>query len=182
MIDGTADLRTVNEVAKQEEFVPDETELEIERKQEAQRMALAHGGFSSLVDFEAAVMAGHGADYHSKQGYPGMMGGGAAHMPKKEEKKEEESGKPEDPIHQMLKASKAQGESTQGGTMAATGEAGQAAFEAAAKSGQPQTPAPSGTAAPVSEAQTFVAQAEAAQETAGGPAPGGEGVRAKDEL
>ena len=45
IIDGTADLTIANEEAKKEEFVPDESELEIQRKQEAQRMALAHGGF-----------------------------------------------------------------------------------------------------------------------------------------
>lgn len=45
IIDGTADLEIANKEAAQEEFAPDETELEIERKQEAQRMALAHGGF-----------------------------------------------------------------------------------------------------------------------------------------
>ena len=185
VIDGTADLRTVNEEASKEEFVPDETELEIERKQEAQRIALAHGGFGSLVDFEAAVLSGHGADYHGKQGYPGMMGG--AHMPKKdtkEEKAEEADGKPKDPIHEMLKASKAHEESSQGGKMAATGEGGQVVFEASSQTGQPQTPAPSGTpAAPVSDDQTFVAQPESAQQTAAASsAPEGEGARAKDEL
>lgn len=45
IIDGTANLEIANKEAAEEEFVPDETELEIERKQEAQRMALAHGGF-----------------------------------------------------------------------------------------------------------------------------------------
>jgi protein disulfide-isomerase A6 len=74
VIDGTADLKVVNEEAKAEEFVPDEKELEIERQQEAQRIALAHGGFVDLVDFEQAVKDGAGADYHDVHGYPGMMG------------------------------------------------------------------------------------------------------------
>lgn len=74
VIDGTADLTVINEEAKAEEFVPDEKELEIERQQEAQRIALAHGGFVDLVDFEAAIKNGAGADYHDVHGYPGMMG------------------------------------------------------------------------------------------------------------
>lgn len=45
IIDGTANLEIANKQAAEEEFTPDETELEIERKQEAQRMAIAHGGF-----------------------------------------------------------------------------------------------------------------------------------------
>ena len=98
MLDGTADLSMVNAKAAEEEFVPDEKELEIERMQEAQRIALAHGGFTDLIDFEEALKNGAGADFHEKHGYPGMMGGG---MPKKakegtekdeekDEKKEEE--------------------------------------------------------------------------------------------
>lgn len=74
IIDGTADLTVLNEEAKAEEFVPDATELEIEKQQEAQRIALAHGGFADLIDFEKAVKEGAGADYHDVHGYPGMMG------------------------------------------------------------------------------------------------------------
>ncbi|KAJ4489102.1 hypothetical protein C8R41DRAFT_398902 [Lentinula lateritia] len=72
VIDGTADLKIVNEEAASEEFVPDEAELEIERKQEAQRIALAHGGFANFIDFEDALKKGHNP--HGSQGYPGMLG------------------------------------------------------------------------------------------------------------
>ncbi|KAJ4474937.1 hypothetical protein J3R30DRAFT_3505018 [Lentinula aciculospora] len=72
VIDGTADLKIVNEEAASEEFVPDEAELEIERKQEAQRIALAHGGFANFIDFEDAIKKGHNP--HGAQGYPGMLG------------------------------------------------------------------------------------------------------------
>ncbi|KAF9454412.1 hypothetical protein P691DRAFT_808549 [Macrolepiota fuliginosa MF-IS2] len=75
VLDGTVNLKAANEEARAEEFVPDEKELEIERKQEAQRLALAHGGFTELIDFEKAIKEGHGADYHDVHGYPGMMGG-----------------------------------------------------------------------------------------------------------
>lgn len=74
ILDNTVDLEKANEEARAEEFVPDEKELEIERKQEAQRLALAHGGFASFIDFEKAIKEGHGADYHDIHGYPGMMG------------------------------------------------------------------------------------------------------------
>jgi protein disulfide-isomerase A6 len=52
VIDGTADLTVANEEAKAEEYEPTEEELEIQRKQEAQRIALLHGGYSDLIDFE----------------------------------------------------------------------------------------------------------------------------------
>jgi len=83
VLDGTADLEVVNEEAAAEEFVLDETELEIERKQEAQRIALAHGGFAELIDFEKAVKEGGAADYHDSHGYPGMMGAPPASRIKK---------------------------------------------------------------------------------------------------
>lgn len=91
IIDGTVDLKTANEKAMAEEFVPDEKELEIERKQEAQRLALAHGGFADFIDFEKAIKEGHGANYHDINGYPGMMG----ELPTKKKSKsgEEEEGR-----------------------------------------------------------------------------------------
>ncbi|EKM50584.1 uncharacterized protein PHACADRAFT_263943 [Phanerochaete carnosa HHB-10118-sp] len=175
VIDGTADLRVVNEEAKNEEFAPDEKELEIQRRQEAQRIALAHGGFSSLIDFEKAVLSGqnpHGPDH---AGYPGMMG----EMPK-------DDAKPEDPIHNILKHQKqeeAQSDSSKAGKMAATGDSHQATFEAGSLSGQPQTAALSGTPAAPSEASTVVAQPKSAQETvASQPSAEGDAARAKDEL
>ncbi|KAF5386348.1 hypothetical protein D9757_006684 [Collybiopsis confluens] len=51
-----------------------EAELEIQRKQEAQRIALAHGGFADLVDFEEALKKGYNPHAGSGQDYPGMMG------------------------------------------------------------------------------------------------------------
>lgn len=178
MIDGTADLRIVNEEAKQEEFIPDEEELEIERRQEAQRIALAHGGFSDLPEFEAAIMAHAakgGGDFHGSNGYAGLMSG---HLPKKEESKdkpEDKADKPEDPIHKILKSQKEAQEGSHAGRMAATGEGKQAVFEAPASAGQPHTPAPSGSvAAPAAESATVVAQAQTAQATGT--------MRATDEL
>lgn len=93
VIDGTADLTVINEEAKAEEFVPSPEELEIEQKQEAQRMALAHGGFVDLVDFEQALKDGAGANYHDVNGFPGMMG---SPPPKKKTTTEEAK---EEPVH-----------------------------------------------------------------------------------
>jgi len=182
VIDGTADLRTVIEEAKKEEFVPDETELEIERKQEAQRMALAHGGFSEMIDFEEAIKQGHGADFHGTHGYPGMMG----EVPKKhgEEAKEE---RVEDPIHKILKAQREAAEkSANAPKMAKTGDGEQIVLKAPTDTAQPRTPVPSETPAPVEDESTVAAPAEA--QTASTTAsvvesiPAEETARTKDEL
>ena len=83
VLDGTADLSAIIEETKAEELVIDDKELEIERQQEAQRIALLHGGFSSFIDFEKALKDGAGADYHGSQGYAGVMGGIPEHLKKK---------------------------------------------------------------------------------------------------
>ncbi|KAJ6485819.1 protein disulfide isomerase [Mycena sanguinolenta] len=69
VIDGTADLIVANEEAKAEEYEPTEEELEIQRKQEAQRMALLHGGYSDLIDFEQAILDGSAEKYHDTNGF-----------------------------------------------------------------------------------------------------------------
>lgn len=83
VLDGTADLSAIIEETKAEELVIDEKELEIERQQEAQKMALLHGGFSSFIDFEKAIKNGAGANYHESHGYAGVMGGIPDHLKKK---------------------------------------------------------------------------------------------------
>jgi len=74
VLDGTADLSEANEEAAAEEFVPDPDVLEIERQQEAEMLALAHGGFSDMIDFEAALKDTAAKNFHAQNGYPGMMG------------------------------------------------------------------------------------------------------------
>ncbi|KAF7356933.1 Protein disulfide isomerase [Mycena venus] len=69
VLDGTADLTVANEEAKSEDYEPTEEELEIQRKQEAQRLSLLHGGFESLIDFEQAVMDGTAQNYHDTNGF-----------------------------------------------------------------------------------------------------------------
>ncbi|KLO09566.1 hypothetical protein SCHPADRAFT_907668 [Schizopora paradoxa] len=74
ILDGTADLSVANEEAATEEFIPDPEVLEIERQQEAEMLALAHGGFSDMIDFEAALKDTAAKNFHAQNGYPGMMG------------------------------------------------------------------------------------------------------------
>ncbi|KAJ7027918.1 hypothetical protein C8F04DRAFT_73426 [Mycena alexandri] len=69
VIDGTADINVINEEAKAEEFEPSEEELAIQQKQEAQRIALLHGGYSDLIDFEQAVLNGNAENYHDVHGF-----------------------------------------------------------------------------------------------------------------
>ncbi|KAI0058867.1 hypothetical protein BV25DRAFT_1809975 [Artomyces pyxidatus] len=157
VLDGTADLTVANEQAKEEEFTLSEEELEIERKQEAQRLALAHGGFSDMIDFEEAVKK-YGADFHEKQGFGGMMGD----MPRKKAKEEEPAAeKEEDPIHKILrvqkeKAEKAEKEARRKKKMPKTDEAGQIVMEAPTDTEMPNTATataqPTPTEAPATEA------------------------------
>ena len=93
LIDGTADLASLNAAAAAEEFVPDQKELEIEKQQEAEMLKLAHGGFSNMIDFEAAVRDGSAKDFHGKHGYPGMMGGVPPKKKEDSESKETTSSK-----------------------------------------------------------------------------------------
>jgi len=92
VIDGSADLAVANEEAKAEEYEPTAEELEIQQKQEAQRIALLHGGFSDLIDFEQAVLNGDAANYHDVNGF-----GSPPPLKKKEKPVESEASKvPED--------------------------------------------------------------------------------------
>ncbi|KAJ7230519.1 hypothetical protein GGX14DRAFT_583640 [Mycena pura] len=88
VVDGTADLTVANAEAKAEEYTPTEEELEIERKQEAQRMALLHGGYADLVDFEQAILNGNAENYHDVHGF----GSSQTLNKEKKEKVEEEEG------------------------------------------------------------------------------------------
>ena len=89
-MDGTADLTVALEEAQTEEYVEDPEEAEIARKQEAQRIALMHGGFTDLIDFEKAMLEG-GANYHDTAGYGGMMGSIPEHLKKKSDTPAEEA-------------------------------------------------------------------------------------------
>ena len=186
VVDGTADLRIAVEEAKNAEYIPTEEELETERLQEAQRMALAHGGFNDIEGFQEAVMdavkSGHAADYHSTHGY--SAGAEAHHGEAHHGDAHKEEEKPEDPIHKILKAQqKAAEESAKEPKMAKTGDAGQVVFEPETKAGHTRTGVPT-PAASDSETGTTIPQATRAKETgASNPAAGDEeGSRPKDEL
>lgn len=182
VLDGTADLSTLNKQAAAEDFVPDEEMVEIERKQEAQRMALAHGGFSDLIDFEEAIKNGAGADFHEKHGYPGMMGGA---LPKKGENGDSEAkGAEEDPIRKILKAQQeAERSEREKPKMVKTDEAGQVIFTPQA-TGHPKTPVAdeSASAAETDAAESASATLSGREEPADGavssPSIGEEASRA----
>ncbi|KAJ7089736.1 thioredoxin-like protein [Mycena belliarum] len=99
VIDGTADLTVINEEAKAEEYEPTKEELEIQAKQEAQRIALLHGGFSDLIDFEQAVLNGDAANYHDVNGF-----GSPPPLKKKEKTEESQAVKPDGAAEQTMKA------------------------------------------------------------------------------
>ena len=83
VLSGTADLSAVLAEVKAEELVIDELELEIEQKQEAQKIALMHGGFASFIDFEKALKDDAARNFHGSSGYSGIMGGIPEHLKKK---------------------------------------------------------------------------------------------------
>ncbi|KAF8271519.1 hypothetical protein EI94DRAFT_1720313 [Lactarius quietus] len=70
---------------QEETYEPTPEEEEIERKQEAQRLELLHGGFSDMIDFEEAIKK-HGSDFHGADGYGASLGD----LPKKGQKMDPE--------------------------------------------------------------------------------------------
>ncbi|TCD67389.1 hypothetical protein EIP91_012424 [Steccherinum ochraceum] len=181
IVDGTANLEIANQEAATEEFVPSEEELEIERQQEAQRIALAHGGFTDLIDFEEAIKQ-YGTDFHGKHGFPGSMGD----MPKKGQKAGD---KAEDPMKKILKSqAAAASKAAQPEQMMKTGDAGQVVFDPATETGHVKTPAvkpraePTPEADPASEAvPTTEAEGTPVEERAAEPTPEAEPVAVEAE-
>ncbi|KAI9447083.1 hypothetical protein BJY52DRAFT_1156639 [Lactarius psammicola] len=91
ILNGTADLSS-NVLEETHEPTPEEEE--IERKQEAQRIALLHGGFTDMIDFEEAIKK-HGPDFHGAHGYGASLGGAL--------KKGQKVDPDEDPIHRAIR-------------------------------------------------------------------------------
>jgi protein disulfide-isomerase A6 len=81
ILDGTVNLSTPSSQPQEETYESTPEEEEIERKQEAQRLELLHGGFSNMIDFEEAIKK-HGSDFHGADGYGASLGD----TPKKEQK------------------------------------------------------------------------------------------------
>lgn len=104
VLDGTADLTVANKAAAAEEVVITKEEEELNEKQEAQRIALAHGGFANLVDFEAEVKK-HGKNYHDTHGY-GMMGDEPKEKVKKEGDNASAAPASETPVGETTEAQK----------------------------------------------------------------------------
>ena len=104
VLDGTANLSSPSTQTQEETNEKTPEEEEIERKQEAQRLALLHGGFSDMFDFEEA-MKKYGPDFHGPDGYGASLGD----TPKKgqevdsEELGQDEYERDEDLIHRAIR-------------------------------------------------------------------------------
>ena len=85
ILDGTVNLSSPSSQAQEDTHEPTPEEEEIERKREAQRLELLHGGFSDMIDFEEAIKK-YGSDFHGADGY----GASLDDKPKKEEKADTE--------------------------------------------------------------------------------------------
>jgi len=94
ILDGTVNLSTPSSQPQEETYEPTPEEEEIERKQEAQRLELLHGGFSDMIDFEEAIKK-HGSDFHGADGYGASLGD----LPKKGQKMDPEEVTPNGDEH-----------------------------------------------------------------------------------
>lgn len=168
VLDGTVDIKLVNQQAASEEFVPDPVELEIEQRQEAEMLKLAHGGYAEMIDFEAAVKDGSAKDFHQSNGYPGMMGAKPAGVPGAGSGAAPpfEHGHAGGSEGAVKESSKAQGENPR---TPKTGDAGQIVLDMKTETGQPRTPVAAATeaaAAPEPPVEPTVATENAPEPTA----------------
>jgi protein disulfide-isomerase A6 len=78
-------------------------EEEIERKQEAQRLALLHGGFADMIDFEKAIKK-HGTGFHGAHGYnPSRDNELESDQNQDTNKGEDRHEREEDPMHRAIR-------------------------------------------------------------------------------
>lgn len=99
ILDGTANLSAPRPQVREETYKPTPEEEEIELKQEAQRIALLHGGFTDMIDFEEAIKK-YGPDFHGAHGY------GASKEEQKvdpEKVTQDRHEREEDPIHRAIR-------------------------------------------------------------------------------
>jgi protein disulfide-isomerase A6 len=99
ILDGTANLSAPRSQVREETYKPTPEQEEIELKQEAQRIALLHGGFTDMIDFEEAIKK-YGPDFHGAHGY------GASKEEQKvdpEKVTQDRHEREEDPIHRAIR-------------------------------------------------------------------------------
>jgi protein disulfide-isomerase A6 len=68
ILDGTATLTPLDSQVPEDSHKLSPEEEEIESKQEAQRLALLHGGYTDMIDFEKAIKK-YGTGFHGAHGY-----------------------------------------------------------------------------------------------------------------
>jgi protein disulfide-isomerase A6 len=72
ILDGTATVTSSGSQSPEGSHKLSPEEEDIERKQEAQRLALLHGGYADMIDFEKAIKK-HGAGFHGEHGYSASL-------------------------------------------------------------------------------------------------------------
>jgi len=103
ILDGTANLSSPHSQVPEGTYELTPEEEEIERKQEAQRLALLHGGFADMVDFEEAVKK-YGPDFHGAHGYGASLGDAVKGQKVDPEKgAQERHEREEDPMHRAIR-------------------------------------------------------------------------------
>ncbi|KAI0296562.1 hypothetical protein B0F90DRAFT_1745521 [Multifurca ochricompacta] len=190
ILDGTTILTPAGSHVSEEahELTPEEEE--IERKQEAQRLAILHGGYTDMIDFEKAVKK-YGKDFHGGHGYDASLSDTlkedkTADSGKGSEDKHERE---EDPIHKVIRLQQEEQKARDAlkDSMPRTGDANQVVLETpTADTAHSATKATTSHAPPSTE--TPVSQPAASSESMTDPAPTPEGTtppetgHAKDEL
>jgi protein disulfide-isomerase A6 len=101
ILDGTANLSSPRSQEQEVTHEPTPEEEEIERKQEAQRIALLHGGFTDMIDFEEAMLK-HGPDFHGAHGHGASKEGRKVTQDRNE--------RDEDPMHRIIRVQREKGE------------------------------------------------------------------------
>jgi len=134
--------------------MPTPEEQEIERKQEVQRLALLHGGFSDIIDFENAIKE-HGTDFHGAHGYTARSGDTTkdGRMNDSDNGEEDIYEREEDPMHRAIRMQLEKEQGAKDGRIDSSRETGETdpAIVSATDSTAPSCPSP------VSERKVFPA-------------------------
>ncbi|KAH9968412.1 hypothetical protein BGW80DRAFT_1338369 [Lactifluus volemus] len=103
VLDGTVTLTSSGSQSPEDGHKLSPEEEDIERKQEAQRLALLHGGFADMIDFDEAIKK-HGAGFHGEHGYSASLDDELKNDPTRDTNKAEyEHEREEDPIHRAIR-------------------------------------------------------------------------------
>jgi hypothetical protein len=103
ILDGTATLTSMGSQVPEDSHKLSPEEEEIERKQEAQRLALLHGGLTDMIDFEKAIKK-HGTGFHGAHGYNAPPDNESENNQNQDTNKgEDRHEREEDPMHRAIR-------------------------------------------------------------------------------